>query len=125
MASSIKRTFSRAKSPQPSKATPVINSILNTPSSPPSTISETPKQSVGSNSNINPPSPAPNQSSNRQNVKVTVRVRPPNAIEMSRGETEVWEFDRALQRVGLQSDYCERYKKQMTEFYYGKLLLYV
>jgi hypothetical protein len=120
MASAIKRTFSRAKSPQPPKATPAIGSILNTPS-PPSTISETPNQSV---SNSNSPSPAPNQSSARQNVKVVVRVRPSNAVEMTRGDTEVWEVNNDLRRIGLQADYCERYKKQMAEYFFGKLAIY-
>jgi len=118
MASAIKRTFSRARSPQPPKATPAIGSILNTPS-PPSTISETPNQSV---SNSNSPSPAPNQSSTRQNVRVIVRARPSNAVEMSRGDTEVWEVNNDLRRVGLQPDYCERYRKQMAEYFFGKLL---
>lgn len=120
MASAIKRTFSRAKSPQPPKAIPAIGSILNTPS-PPSTISETPNQSV---SNSNSPSPAPNQSSTRQNVKVVVRVRPSNAVEMTRGDTEVWEVKNDLRRVGLQADYCERHRKQMAEYFFGKLKLF-
>lgn len=119
MASAIKRTFSRAKSPQPPKATPAIGSILNTPS-PPSTISETPNQSV---SNSNSPSPAPNQST-RQNVKVVVRIRPSNAVEMIRGDTEVWEVKNDLRRVGLRADYCERYRKQMAEYFFGKLKLF-
>ncbi|GES75817.1 P-loop containing nucleoside triphosphate hydrolase protein [Rhizophagus clarus] len=117
MASAIKRTFSRAKSPQLPKAAPAIGSILNTPS-PPSTISETPNQSV---SNSNSPSPAPNQSSTRQNVKVVIRVRPSNAVEMTRGDTEVWEVDNDLRRVGLQTDYCERYKRQMTEYFFDEV----
>ncbi|CAG8442057.1 3299_t:CDS:10 [Rhizophagus irregularis] len=116
MASAIKRTFSRAKSPQPPKAIPAIGSILNTPS-PPSTISETPNQSV---SNSNSPSPATNQSSTRQNVKVVVRVRPSNAVEMTRGDTEVWEVKNDLRRVGLQADYCERHRKQMAEYFFDE-----
>ncbi|CAB4435421.1 unnamed protein product [Rhizophagus irregularis] len=111
-----RRTFSRAKSPQPPKAIPAIGSILNTPS-PPSTISETPNQSVR---NSNSPSPAPNQSSTRQNVKVVVRVRPSNAVEMTRGDTEVWEVKNDLRRVGLQADYCERHRKQMAEYFFDE-----
>ncbi|CAG8439295.1 10374_t:CDS:10 [Funneliformis mosseae] len=117
MSFSIKRTFSRARSPQPPKATPTISSTLSTPASP-STISETPKQSANSHSNSPSPSPNQNQSSNRQNVKVTVRVRPPNAVEMSRGETEVWEIDNTLQKLSILTDYCERYRKQPAEYFY-------
>ena|SRR5581483_5918005 len=116
MASALRRTFTRAKSPQPPKAF-ASSSIINTPTSPPSTISETPV------SNSNSPSPAPNQSSTRQNVRVVVRVRPPNAVEMNRGDTEVWEAESDKCRVSLQADYCERYKKQMAEYYYGKLTI--
>ncbi|CAI2171827.1 18316_t:CDS:10 [Funneliformis geosporum] len=116
MSYSIKRTFSRARSPQPPKATPSISSTL-TPASP-STISETPKQSANSIRNSPSPSPAQNQSSTRQNVKVTVRVRPPNAVEMSRGETEVWEIDNKLQKLSILTDYCERYRKQVAEYFY-------
>jgi hypothetical protein len=119
MASAIKRTFSRTRSPLPQKAS-TNSSILNTPATPPSTVSETPNQSV---SNSNSPSPAPIQSPTRQNVKVVVRVRPPNAVEMGRGDTEVWEVNKDLQKVGLQADYCERYRKQMAEYFYGKLTI--
>ncbi|RIB28012.1 P-loop containing nucleoside triphosphate hydrolase protein [Gigaspora rosea] len=105
MDSSIKRSLTRIGSPQPLRAASDTLSTTNT-------LTPTPEPSKNQSSNT---------ASNRQNVRVTVRVRPPNAVEMSRGETEIWEVDSAIGKVSLQPDFTERYRKQMSEYYYDEV----
>ncbi|CAG8549325.1 43093_t:CDS:10 [Gigaspora margarita] len=106
MDSSIKRSLTRVGSPQPLRAASDTLSTTNT-------LTPTPEPSKNQSSNT--------ASSNRQNVRVTVRVRPPNAVEMSRGETEIWEVDSKIGKVSLQPDFMERYRKQLSEYYYDEV----
>ncbi|CAG8708003.1 7604_t:CDS:10 [Cetraspora pellucida] len=104
MDSSVKRSLARVGSPQPLRAASDTLSSTNI-------LTPTPEPPKNQTSNT--------ASSTRQNVKVTVRVRPPNAVEMSRGETEIWEVDNSIGKVSLQVDFMERYRKQMAEYFYG------
>ncbi|CAG8670247.1 10816_t:CDS:1, partial [Racocetra fulgida] len=78
---SVKRSLTRIGSPQPLRAASDTLSSTNA-------LTPTPEPPKTQTSNT--------ASSTRQNVKVTVRVRPPNAVELTRGETEIWEVDNSL-----------------------------
>ncbi|CAG8469637.1 2611_t:CDS:10 [Cetraspora pellucida] len=102
---SVKRSLARIGSPQPLRAASDTLSSTNI-------LTPTPEPPKNQPSNT--------ASSTRQNVKVTVRVRPPNAVEMNRGETEIWEVDNSLGKVSLQVAFMERYRKQMAEYFYDE-----
>ena len=108
--SALKRTPTRARSPHiqqtPSPAPSPTYSYPTTPTSSTPPRSETP---------ITPTTPG----TNRQNVQVTVRVRPPNDVELHRGETEVWEVDKDSGRICLDPVYAERNRRPRAEYSYG------
>jgi len=108
--SALKRTPTRARSPHiqqtPSPAPSPNYSYPTTPTSSTPPRAETP---------ITPTTPG----ANRQNVQVTVRVRPPNDVELNRGETEVWEVNNDSGRICLDAAYAERNRRPRAEYYYG------
>ncbi|CAG8519957.1 3421_t:CDS:10 [Diversispora eburnea] len=55
-------------------------------------------------------------SNNANNVKVTIRVRPPNDIELSRGENEIWNVDNNQHKVSLDLDFIEKSRRQPIEY---------
>ncbi|CAG8642954.1 9596_t:CDS:10, partial [Acaulospora morrowiae] len=73
------------KSPTSGKVSPAIENSTH----PPTVSSPTPDSSkINGNSNA---------AASSANVKVTIRVRPPNAVELSRGENEIWEVNNDAQ----------------------------
>ncbi|RHZ89176.1 hypothetical protein Glove_18g28 [Diversispora epigaea] len=72
-----------------------------------------------SNVRSHTPDPSKLNSSNSNasnNVKVTIRARPPNAIELSRGENEIWNVDHDQHKVSLDLDFIEKSRRQPTEY---------
>ncbi|CAG8566472.1 3527_t:CDS:10 [Paraglomus brasilianum] len=112
--SALKRTPTRARSPHiqqtPSPAPSPNYSYPTTPTSSTPPRAETP---------ITPTTPG----ANRQNVQVTVRVRPPNDVELNRGETEVWEVNNDSGRICLDAAYAERNRRPRAEYYYDEVFV--
>jgi hypothetical protein len=62
----------------------------------------------------------------RENVKVTVRLRPPNETELAKIDHNVWDVDFNQHKLSLEQNFAEKTRKQINEFFYGILhtLLY-
>ncbi|CAG8439650.1 11532_t:CDS:2 [Acaulospora colombiana] len=103
----MKKTFPKNQTSR--KVSPAIENSTN----PPTSHSPTPDSSkVNGNSN---------GTATSANVKVTIRVRPPNAVELSRGENEIWEVNNNSRKVGLNLDFIEKSRKQTAEYHFDEV----
>lgn len=59
----------------------------------------------------------------RENVKVTVRLRPPNETELSRTDYNIWDVDSNEHRLSLEQNFAEKNRKQLSGFFYGMYIV--
>ncbi|CAH1761291.1 4278_t:CDS:10, partial [Entrophospora sp. SA101] len=57
----------------------------------------------------------------RENVKVTVRLRPPNETELARTDYNIWDVDSNEHRLSLERNFAEKNRKQLSEFFYDEI----
>ena len=55
----------------------------------------------------------------RENVKVTVRLRPPSDTELLRTDYDVWNVDFNERKLSLERNFAEKNRKQISDFFYG------
>ncbi|CAJ0750450.1 23036_t:CDS:2, partial [Entrophospora sp. SA101] len=57
----------------------------------------------------------------RENVKVTVRLRPPNETELTRTDFNIWDVDFNEHKLSLEQIFAEKNRKQISEFFYDEI----